>query len=237
MIKALWCDITYRRMLAALAVIQSGMISSKLSSFLCGTLATYTVPLSGPPCHLPAVPGIKKIDESQNKAIIMALEHMICLIQGPPGTGKTNTSACLIYHLTQITGAKVIAMAPSNTAVDNLCYKLTKTGLNVVRLCTVTREEESDSLKDFQVHVKARKLNHELADLKRKKDDGSLRPGAELQYYLRLKKQTESEDYCYCHFTPFSFTIATVIRFFVWVNCLCITVQASRDQIVDARVP
>ena len=56
----------------------------------------------------------------------------ICLIQGPPGTGKSSTITGLILqilttsmtNLDPKTRARVLVVAPSNAAVDQLCLKL-----------------------------------------------------------------------------------------------------------------
>lgn len=59
----------------------------------------------------------------------------IALIHGPPGTGKTTTVVEFIQQAVS-KGAKVLACAPSNIAVDNLVERVVKgTGkVNAVRI-------------------------------------------------------------------------------------------------------
>ena len=47
----------------------------------------------------------------------------ICVIHGPPGTGKTTTLVEIIRQCVA-QGLKVLAVAPSNIAVDNLAEKI-----------------------------------------------------------------------------------------------------------------
>lgn len=55
----------------------------------------------------------------------------VALVHGPPGTGKTRTLAAII-RAAVASGERVLALAPSHTAVDNLVLRLE--GLDVVRL-------------------------------------------------------------------------------------------------------
>ncbi len=66
----------------------------------------------------------------------------VAVIHGPPGTGKTTTLAELIYQAVQ-SGQKVLACAPSNTAVDNLLEKLVSLLPTVVRVGHPARVFES----------------------------------------------------------------------------------------------
>ena len=74
------------------------------------------------------------LNESQRAAIYFALTgDDVSIIHGPPGTGKTTTVVELI-RLAVEREQKVLACAPSNTAVDNLLEKLVDVGVNAVRI-------------------------------------------------------------------------------------------------------
>jgi len=74
------------------------------------------------------------LNDSQQAAIRFALSASdVAIIHGPPGTGKTTTIVELICQAVA-KGQKVLACAPSNTAVDNLLEKLVDTRQKVVRL-------------------------------------------------------------------------------------------------------
>ena len=66
----------------------------------------------------------KELNESQKDAVRFALEvNEIGLIHGPPGTGKTTTIVEVILQLVKL-GNKILVVAPSNIAVDNIGEKL-----------------------------------------------------------------------------------------------------------------
>ena len=74
------------------------------------------------------------LNPSQARAVEMALSaEDLAVIHGPPGTGKTTTVVALIKAAIE-KGQKILATAPSNTAVDNLLVKLVACGVKVVRL-------------------------------------------------------------------------------------------------------
>ena len=64
------------------------------------------------------------------------------LIHGPPGTGKTTTVVAFICECVA-DGDRVLACAPSNTAVDNLLERLIGEGVRAVRLGHPARVTES----------------------------------------------------------------------------------------------
>jgi len=74
------------------------------------------------------------LNESQQAAVHFALKaETLAVIHGPPGTGKTTTVIELIIQAVQ-RGEKVLACAPSNTAVDNLLERLIMAKQRVVRI-------------------------------------------------------------------------------------------------------
>ena len=56
----------------------------------------------------------------------------ILLIQGPPGTGKTHTITGIISMLLKSGAKKIHVCAPSNAAVDEICARLSTSGLEQV---------------------------------------------------------------------------------------------------------
>ena len=65
-----------------------------------------------------------ELNESQKDAVRFVLEvNEIGLIHGPPGTGKTTTIVEVILQLVKL-GNKILVVAPSNIAVDNIGEKL-----------------------------------------------------------------------------------------------------------------
>ncbi len=97
------------------------------------------------PLHQPLVPANfintheisfrnKQLNQSQQQAVAAVMQNeRIMIIHGPPGTGKTTTLVEAIVQLVG-TGHRVMASAPSNTAVDYLAKGLIREGLEVLRV-------------------------------------------------------------------------------------------------------
>ena len=82
----------------------------------------------------PEIEFFTDLNESQKSAVRFALSARdIAIIHGPPGTGKTTTVVELIVQAIQ-QGFKVLACAPTNTAVDNMLERLIEHSPTVVRL-------------------------------------------------------------------------------------------------------
>lgn len=74
------------------------------------------------------------LNDAQREAVAFALSARdAALLHGPPGTGKTTTLVELIRQMAA-RGQKVLAVAPSNLAVDNLLEKLLAAGVKAIRL-------------------------------------------------------------------------------------------------------
>uniref|UniRef100_A0A7S3YDC7 AAA+ ATPase domain-containing protein n=1 Tax=Lotharella globosa TaxID=91324 RepID=A0A7S3YDC7_9EUKA len=88
----------------------------------------------------PALEGILKarvrhlnLNASQHYAVERALLQRVTLIQGPPGTGKTHVSVAIMEQWARLR-KKVLAVAGTNIAVDNLVEGLVRKGVAVLRL-------------------------------------------------------------------------------------------------------
>ena len=66
----------------------------------------------------------ERLDRSQKKAFLAAIDNDFSLIWGPPGTGKSFTLASIIYALYQLGEDRTVVCCLSNVAVDQLLCKL-----------------------------------------------------------------------------------------------------------------
>ena len=97
------------------------------------------------------------LNGSQQDAVRFALSAQdLAIIHGPPGTGKTTTVVELISQAVD-QGNRVLACAPSNTAVDNLLERLIDRGRKVVRVGHPARVNER--LRSFTLDVQT--IGHE----------------------------------------------------------------------------
>ncbi|WP_345318907.1 AAA domain-containing protein [Novipirellula rosea] len=92
---------------------------------------------------LPDVRFLTDLNPPQQDAVRFALSAQdVAILHGPPGTGKTTTIAEVIYQAVA-RGERVLACAPSNTAVDNLLERLVAIMPNVLRVGHPARVFES----------------------------------------------------------------------------------------------
>ncbi|CAH8460016.1 unnamed protein product [Heterobilharzia americana] len=149
-------------------------------------------------CNLPkrySAPDLPELNHSQVFAVKTVLQRPLSLIQGPPGTGKTVTSASIVYHLSRIHQKKVLVVAPSNTAVDQLCEKIDRTGLKVVRLCAKSREALASPVSRLMLHIQAQNVkgHTELRKLQQLKDETGELSQDDDERYQALKRELERE--------------------------------------------
>jgi superfamily I DNA and/or RNA helicase len=113
------------------------------------------------------------LNPSQFEAVRFALAaEDVAIIHGPPGTGKTTTLIELIRQITR-KGQRVLAVAPSNIAVDTLFEKLLATGEKAIRVghparvLPELRQYTLDAFVETHPNVKlARKLAREAYALR-----------------------------------------------------------------------
>ena len=74
------------------------------------------------------------LNACQRKAVrFVRARPDVAVIHGPPGTGKTTTLVEIIQQAVK-DGQKVLVMAPSNTAVDNVLKRLVDRNVSLLRL-------------------------------------------------------------------------------------------------------
>ncbi|KAF8885662.1 P-loop containing nucleoside triphosphate hydrolase protein, partial [Infundibulicybe gibba] len=81
-------------------------------------------------------PVIRKLNETQVRAVAMMIGDRMSLVQGPPGTGKTRTivEAVKLLKLHFSVPHPLLICTYTHTAVDTLVRQLVAQGLNVVRV-------------------------------------------------------------------------------------------------------
>lgn len=106
------------------------------------------------------------LNVSQLEAVRFALTaDDLAILHGPPGTGKTTTVVELIRQITR-NGQRVLAVAPSNIAVDNLLEKLLAAGEKAIRLghpARVLPELRQHTLDELVENHPEVRLAHKLA--------------------------------------------------------------------------
>merc|ERR1719153_917131 len=116
--------------------------SSLFESIVSPKKETLQVPQVGQTLHttLNAIPQMSQLNQCQREIIVSVSQACvlqpevpkICLVQGPPGTGKFSTIAGLILQILYSkmvpgkvdTMPRILVVAPSNAAVDELALKL-----------------------------------------------------------------------------------------------------------------
>ena len=142
-----------------------------------------------------SVPGLPELNSSQINAVKTVIQKPLSLIQGPPGTGKTVTSATIIYHLSKLMGGQVLVCAPSNVAVDQLCERVHRTGLKVVRVTAKSREDVESPVGFLSLHeqVRMNDTNVELRKLNQLKEELGELSSQDEKKFKQLTRAAERE--------------------------------------------
>ncbi|GIX62173.1 ATP-dependent helicase, putative [Babesia caballi] len=99
------------------------------------------------------------LTEAQSEACRSALSNAITLIQGPPGTGKTQVACAIIDCWRRASHEKILAVADSNVAADNLIEGLAMRGINALRIGFGSESLlQEESLKDLGRYDRYRSL-------------------------------------------------------------------------------
>ncbi len=144
---------------------------------------------------LPEIQFLTSLNPPQQDAVRFALAAKdVAILHGPPGTGKTTTLAEVIYQAVAHR-QKVLACAPSNTAVDNVLERLVAIMPNVLRVGHPARVFESlrghtlDELVDNDPSTEVvREMRREVEQLVRAASRSSRGPDAH-----RRRKQLFAE--------------------------------------------
>ncbi|KAJ9156292.1 Regulator of nonsense transcripts 1 [Pleurostoma richardsiae] len=191
-----WKATSYDRMQAAMKTFAVDEMS--VSGYIFHKLLGHEVAVAPMKTQMPkkfTAPGLPDLNSSQISAIRAVLSTPLSLIQGPPGTGKTVTSATIIYHLAKLNNSQVLVCAPSNVAVDQLCERVHRTGLKVVRLTAKSREDVESSVSFLALHeqVRMNDTNPELAKLMQLKTDIGELSSADEKKFKQLTRAAEKE--------------------------------------------
>ncbi|KAL7541149.1 LOW QUALITY PROTEIN: hypothetical protein ACHAXR_010669 [Thalassiosira sp. AJA248-18] len=89
------------------------------------------------------------LDESQSKALHMALTSRVALIQGPPGCGKTFIGSLLAQIIRDNTDESILCVCYTNHALDQFLDHMLKQG--ETRLVRIGGRTKSDALKDYEL--------------------------------------------------------------------------------------
>jgi regulator of nonsense transcripts 1 len=191
-----WKATSYDRMQAALKTfaVDERSVSGYIFHKLLGNEVA-VAPMKMPLPKKCSAPGLPELNQSQMNAIKSVLSTPLSLIQGPPGTGKTVTSATIIYHLAKLSGNQVLVCAPSNVAVDQLCERVHRTGLKVVRLTAKSREDVESSVSFLALHeqVRMNDSNVELTKLSQLKSDVGELSSQDEKKFKQLTRQAERD--------------------------------------------
>ncbi len=120
---------------------------------------------------------LEHLNNSQKRAIASALTRSMTLWQGPPGTGKTRTLLGLTYVLASLTResrmmkskiGKILAIAETNAAADNLISGMNLLGIPCCRVGPVSRVRPELRHLTWEAKAEASKAGQKASTLRDK---------------------------------------------------------------------
>ncbi|CAH7670226.1 P-loop containing nucleoside triphosphate hydrolase protein [Phakopsora pachyrhizi] len=131
------------------------------------------------------------LNDSQKRALQHALSSLpVTLIFGPPGTGKTHTLASIIAALFH-RGDRILVVAASNLAIDNIAERLLGLGLPLTRLGHPARILETLSRSTLEHQVNTSEDSEIIDDLKREINENLKKLTSQGKERLRGKARSE----------------------------------------------
>lgn len=178
------------------------------------------------------------LNESQNRAVKEILsDNKVTIVHGPPGTGKTTT---LVESIKQLAnqGEKIIAIAPSNMAVDHLALSLIEAGLNVLRIGNPVKISEELTQHTIDGKLAEKSIHQALKKMKIQAEE--FRKMAS-QYKRNFgKEEREQRKLIWSHFKSIKKDIQNNIDFYKdkWkesAQVICGTPVGLADELKDAK--
>ncbi len=136
----------------------------------------------------------KDLNSSQQEAVnFLSSANPFHIVHGPPGTGKTKTIVASVKAIAS-SGKRMIAVAPSNAAVDHLTLQLAKEGINVVRVGNLLKAGKD--VLPFTLKIKA-EADRQMDVVNRlKKESDSIRKKA-FRYIRNFDKEAQQKRKAY----------------------------------------
>ena len=202
------------------------------------------------PAELPPLPALHVLagdeqTERQRQATELALHTPdIALIQGPPGTGKTTVICSIIEELVK-TGKRILLVAPTHVALDNVLERVGKQpGVTAIRLGAAQNVEEQAQQYLLQNRSRdlVRRLAGQLHDALASHHDDDAVTRVQQQWAERLKDDDEVGAMLLLNAnllcaTPIGIAMANEFRQVEAIFDVMIMDEASKATITDFLVP